>query len=308
MSQGGLGSFRVLDNLAKGLGELGHQVFYQLPAGTDEPLPLNVTLVAEQVRDVDIHHVQSRDLWDDMSDISSPWVRTCHVDVTVRGLDRSCVPVTDHWVFVSQTLAAAYGKRRFVRNGIDPAEFIYSQTKHDYLLFMCQLDRALQKGLDIALALSRATGFCLWVAGSAIDPEIMNMVSQKCQGHNVRLLGEVRGVEKAEVLAGARALLFPTQLNETFGLVMAEALISGTPVISSSCGACPEIISPDVGFVCRSEEEYKAAISRIDEISPVACRDKAMKEYHYLRMAGNYVREYENEIALSRAGERLTAK
>ena len=78
---------------------------------------------------------------------------------------------------------------------------------------------------------------------------------------------------------------------------MVEALMSGTPVICSDRGACPEIISSDVGFVCRNRDELVAAVNRISEIPPRVCRDKAMQDYHYLRMAADYVVEYEKEIA-----------
>jgi glycosyltransferase involved in cell wall biosynthesis len=88
-------------------------------------------------------------------------------------------------------------------------------------------------------------------------------------------------------------------LNEPFGVVAAEALISGTPVISSNRGACPELISSDVGFVCSSHDEYIAAVERIETISPRVCREKAMRDFHYLRMAADYVKEYEIEIQSS---------
>jgi glycosyltransferase involved in cell wall biosynthesis len=68
-------------------------------------------------------------------------------------------------------------------------------------------------------------------------------------------------------------------------------------VICSDKGACPEIISPDVGFVCRDDRDYIAAIKRVGSISPRACRDKAMREFHYLRMTRDYLAEYEKEIA-----------
>jgi glycosyltransferase involved in cell wall biosynthesis len=109
-------------------------------------------------------------------------------------------------------------------------------------------------------------------------------------------VGDVRGKKKAELLAGAKAFLFPTKVNEAFGLGMVEALMSGTPVICSDRGACPEIISGDVGFVCRTQEDYREAINRIDGISPAACRDRALRDYHYLRMAKDYLKEYEKEI------------
>ena len=92
--------------------------------------------------------------------------------------------------------------------------------------------------------------------------------------------------------AGAKALLFPTKLNEAFGLVIAEALMSGTPVICSNHGACPEIVSPETGFVCRDRQDYLDAIDHLGTIQPEACRTRAIRDFHYLRMAGDYVREY----------------
>jgi glycosyltransferase involved in cell wall biosynthesis len=117
-----------------------------------------------------------------------------------------------------------------------------------------------------------------------------------CRAFGAAYVGDVRGRRKAELLAGAKAFLFPTKVDEAFGLGMAEALMSGTPVICSDRGACPEIISPEVGFVCGDESDYVKAINNVAEISPRACREKAMKEYHYLRMAADYVAEYRKEL------------
>ena len=78
---------------------------------------------------------------------------------------------------------------------------------------------------------------------------------------------------------------------------MAEALMSGTPVICSNNGACPEIVTADVGFVCATEDDYRQALLRLDEIRPDACREKALRDFHYLRMAADYVIEYQKEIA-----------
>ena len=62
------------------------------------------------------------------------------------------------------------------------------------------------------------------------------------------------------------------------------------------------MISPDVGFVCRDLSDYRRAIEKAGEIEPAACREKAMGEYHYHRMAAGFVREYEiqNGIAVPR--------
>ena len=293
ISASGLASARVTDWLVKGLAELGHEVFYRLRQGAAEPLPQGVTPVSEMVQDVEVLHLQDSSVAEEIDTCGTPWVRTVHTDLRARGV---AYRLRDNWIFVSRTLAKSYGKERCVLNGIDPAEYIYSATKHDYLLFMCHLDRAVEKGLDIALSLSERLGFELIIAGSAADGQAQETINARCRKRNARLVGEVQGAVKAEWLAGAKALLFPTQLNEGFGLVMAEALMSGTPVICSQYGACPEIISAEVGFVCASLQDYVAAISRIDEIAPAACRAKALRDYHHLRMAQDYVREYEREL------------
>jgi glycosyltransferase involved in cell wall biosynthesis len=290
------------DLLAKGLAELGHEVFYlvrSLATNSSEIFPPpGLTLVFEPVEDCDIlHTISGRDAgliagWESRG---GPWVATCHMDEATRGRPRSST--TENWIFVSKALAQLHGRERYVWNGVDPAEYNYADTKDDYFLFMSTMDWGTQKGLDVVLSLAKQVGFKLIVAGTADSYERIAEVQQFCREVGAKYVGDVRGREKAELLAGAKGFLFPTKLEEAFGLGMVEALISGTPVICSDCGACPEIITPEVGFVCSSPEEYFQAVERIAEISPSACREKAMRDYHYLTMAGNYVREYELELA-----------
>jgi glycosyltransferase involved in cell wall biosynthesis len=286
--RGGLSSWRIHDWLAKGLAELGHEVFYLLEKGASEPLPPGVVLVTGPVCDAEIGH--------NVSLTGKRWVRTCHVDVqgSLSPQDRSVA--RDNWIFVSRSLARTYGRERFVLNGIDPGEYVYSEDKEDYCLFLSNMVWGRRKGVDLAVELAVGMGFELVVAGAHGDDATLMEIRSLCDHTNVRYVGDVQGREKAVLLARARALLFPTRLNEAFGLVMAEALMSGTPVICSDNGACPELISPDVGFVCRTVPEYTAAIEAAGRISPRACREKAMQQFHYLRMARDYVREYEKEI------------
>ncbi len=289
--------FFIHDLLAKGLAELGHEVSYLLP-GADKEMPNGITLVSDLRYDVDVlHTISNHDpkLIQEIQSSGKPWVTTCHLDLKVRGKKRR--PTTDNWIFVSRTLAQSHGSSRFVLNGLDPADYIYSETKDNYFLFMCAMDWGIQKGLDVALSLSKLMGFELVVAGTGSDYQIIENVAAMCKHHGARYVGDVKGRKKAELLAGARAFLFPSKLNEAFGLGMVEALMSGTPVICSNKGACPEIISPEVGFVCSEIIDYVNAIYRISNISPRACREKAMREYHYLRMTKDYVVEYQKELA-----------
>jgi glycosyltransferase involved in cell wall biosynthesis len=290
--------FWIHDLVAKGLAELGHEVFYLLPKGARGPLPRGVKLVSQPVWDADIlHTISDRDtaLIDEWHARGRPWVTTCHMDMRTRGMAQSVT--TDNWIFVSRTLARLHGRTRYVLNGVDPDACIYSEAKHDYLMFMSSMDWEMKKGLDIALSLAARFRFKLVVAGTGNNYKRIVRIETLCRQIGAQYVGDVRGQRKAELLAGAKAFLFPTRVDEAFGLGMAEALMSGTPVICSDKGACPELITPDVGFVCRDDRDYVAALRNVASISPRACRDKAMREFHYQRMAADYVSEYEKELA-----------
>jgi glycosyltransferase involved in cell wall biosynthesis len=290
----------IHDALAKGLAELGHEVLYHLEAGAADSLPEGVERITVPPESVDILHnyssiVSHAGLANYVNQRGIPWVATCHLDVQDRGADRSCA--RSNWIFVSRTLAQLYGRERYVHNGVDPSNHLYAETKEDYFFFMSSMDWAFEKGLDIALALAADMGFRLVVAGTSGKYAVIRKIEGICEQAGAEYVGDVRGERKAELLAGARALLYPTRLNEAFGLAMAEALMSGTPVICSDRGACPEIISPDVGFVCRQKSDYRNAIDRVTQISSRACRKKATCEYHYQVMAKRFAREYEAEIS-----------
>ena len=290
--------FWMHDLLAKGLAELGHEVFYLLPHSAVAPLPPGVQLVSQPVWDADVlHTISDRDapLIAEWVARGRPWVATCHMDLRTRGLPQAMT--TDNWIFVSRTLARLHGRSRYVLNGVDPDACIYSETKQDYLMFMSSMDWEMKKGLDIALSLAARFRFKLVVAGTGNNYKRILRVSSLCRQIGAQYVGDVRGKRKAELLAGAKAFLFPTRVDEAFGLGMAEALMSGTPVICSDKGACPELITRDVGFVCRNDRDYVAALRDVVNISPRACREKAMREFHYKRMAADYVSEYEKELA-----------
>jgi glycosyltransferase involved in cell wall biosynthesis len=300
----------VANLLARGLAEEGHEVHYLLPAGAEQPLPEGVRLAAEPTPAIDVFHNLAVD--------GRPWVVTVHGYRPPAGyLDRwSDGPVPDprrlaeppydalpQGICVSRTLARSFSSDRHVLTGIDPGEYAFSATKDGYFLFMAGMqgraypDIYQRKGLDRALALSRALGFELVVAGTAREPDVLARVSALCQDAGARYVGDVRGTRKAELLAGARALLMPTRLEEGCPLVILEALMSGTPVVCSDRGGCPELVTPDVGFVCADDAQLAAGIERVGEISPQACREKALRDFHYRRMAADYAEEYLREIA-----------
>ncbi|HEV2989710.1 MAG TPA: glycosyltransferase [Candidatus Angelobacter sp.] len=291
--------FVIHDLLAKGLAEAGHEVYYLLPRGAEMPLPPGVTLLREPIFDVDVVHTMTfrdYDLVRAVRQVGIPWVATCHLDPTVPGRTIPD-PIEYNWIFVSRTLAHSLGRSRYVLNGIDPEEYLFCEMPDDYFLFMASLEWSAHKGLDVALRLAARHNLRLIVAGTGKTEEVIEQTARQCRAVGAEFVGDVRGVTKARLLAHARALLFPTQVNEAFGLVMVEALVSGTPVIASANGACPEIVTPEAGFVCRSEQDYDNAIRRVSEISRRSCRNLAINQFHTRRMVADYLREYGAEIA-----------
>jgi glycosyltransferase involved in cell wall biosynthesis len=290
----------IHDTLARGLAELGHEVFYHLPNGFSERLPPRVVPVSQPVAPVDVYHsllyAQSEEnpVGQSMRAQGIPWLISCHMDRRSRGLEPIALP--PYTVYVSPSLARSHGSDRFVWNGLDPDRYIFSETKGNYLLFVSALDWAYDKGLDMAFQVARRVGLKLVVAGTARNVKIIEDVRAACLAAGAECVGDVRGRAKAELYAGARALLLPTRLNEGCPLVIIEALMSGTPVIASGRGGCADMVTPGVGFICETEDDYAGAVAQTGDLAPTACRRHALERYHYLRMAEDYVREYRCEM------------
>ncbi len=291
----GVASSAVHDRLARGLAELGHEVRYHLKDRGDGKLPDGVVPVSCANGDEDILHINQGDVAATPR-ARRPWVRSVHSDLLDQGMPRE--NAKPNFIFISQTMARLHKSDRFVLNGIDPADFIYSETKNDYFLFLVSggvWKARVRKGIDIAFWIAKETGVKLVVAGG--DPSEMAEFGDLCRANGAEFVGMVYGQRKAELFTAAKALLFPTQMNEAFGLPVAEALMSGTPVIASTKGAMTELLDPAGGFVCTKKSVYLDAVAKIESIKPADCRRLALARFHYLDMARNYVKEYEREIA-----------
>jgi len=189
VARGGACGARVLDILVQGLAELGHDIDYYLPKGLIAPLPDGVRHVTTMTRDCDVVQYQNGDLRDPIVGVDDlPWVRTCHTDIAGRNDGRTDrKEATRNWIYVSRTLAATYGSDRFILNGIDPKEYVYCETKADYVLFLADLSRAERKGFATAVALSRELGFELIFAGDA--GEQLPELQARAAGANVHFVG-----------------------------------------------------------------------------------------------------------------------
>lgn len=183
-----------------------------------------------------------------------------------------------------------------VPNAVDLAGLPFRADKEDYLLCLGRIAR--EKGQGIAIRVARRLGTPLVLAGK-IDPGddtayFEEAVLPQVDGRLIRFEGEVPHERKCELLGGARALLFPIQWPEPFGLVMAEAMACGTPVVATRHGSVPEVVvDGESGFIVDDEDGMAKAIERLDEISPARCRAVAEERFSPAVMADGYERIYE---------------
>ncbi len=125
---------------------------------------------------------------------------------------------------------------------------------------------------------------------------------------NVEFIGEVGGREKDAFLNNAAALLFPIRWPEPFGLVMAEALACGTPVVALREGSVPEVIDHGrTGFIAQDEDELVQAVHQLGSIDRERCRAEAVRRFSAGQMAEQYERVYEWQIRSARANRRDVA-
>ena len=111
--------------------------------------------------------------------------------------------------------------------------------------------------------------------------------------HDVEFVGELGEDDKPAFYADAAATLFPSDWPEPFGLVMIESLAAGTPVIALRRGSVPEVlVDGGCGFICDDAEAMVAAVGRLDEIEPSACRRRAA-DFSVDNMCDRYQQAYE---------------
>jgi glycosyltransferase involved in cell wall biosynthesis len=117
-------------------------------------------------------------------------------------------------------------------------------------------------------------------------------------GPDTEFIGELNAVDKYELLGGALALISPLQWEEPFGMVMIEALATGTPVISTPLGAAPEIVDDgSTGFLGTDEQALVAAVNHVGELERRRCRAVVEERFSAERMAAEHVKLYSDLIA-----------
>ncbi|MGN6653012.1 glycosyltransferase family 4 protein [Trinickia sp.] len=330
------GTERVVSYLTEALVELGHDVTLfasgdsitsaTLEAAWPRALRLDPTirdplaphmLLLEKVRraaaEFDVLHFHLDYLpFSLFADANTPSVTTLHGRLDLPELQ----PVFDTFgaanvVSISQSQRAPLpqaGWRDTVYHGL-PERLLVPQPhcEPEYLAFLGRI--CPEKRVDTAIKIAAMSGMPLKIAAKIdkvdrdyFKQEIEPLLSQA----HVEFVGEIDEARKPEFLSRAKALLFPIDWCEPFGLVMIEAMACGTPVIAFNRGSVPEVIDHAVtGYIVEDVQGAVAALQRLDELSRDEIRAQFERRFTAQTMARNYIKCYEGLLEQGAGRTRL---
>ena len=323
------GTERVIALLADGLADRGHHVTLFAAAGSDTRADLVTPLSQAPAfintgRDDETFHALTAFLSSDDFDVvhdhttlgpvfaaihegGPPVVHTLHGPWT-PGVRRTLGLISDriNLVAISRAQRAANPNVRYagvVHNGVDLDAHPFCDDKEDFLVFVGRINA--EKGPETAVDVARAAGLPLTMLVKRSEPEeweYWDKVVLPRLDDDITVIEQPPHRLKVELLGRARAALCPINWPEPFGLVLAEALACGTPVITRPLGAAPEIVVHGVnGFLCDTTREMADAVAAAGDLSPRVCRDHAAEHFSAESMVAGYERIFESLVASSPA-------
>lgn len=320
------GTESVIDRLARGLAAAGHEV--RLWTTGDSTCPVRRGSVFATARSdlmgnglIELQHEiegyewlagQGCDVVHDHTMIG-PFARTGRVPVITTNHGPFDVPETTTIyrrlagevpiVAISRDQASVAARlgihvSHVIHHGIDVATVPEGDGRGDdrgpYVLFLGRMNPA--KGIVEAIEVASATGTRLLIAAKMREPLERafydEIVAPRCRD-GVEFLGEVSSADKYRLLGGATALLNPIRWAEPFGLVMIEALATGTPVICTRRGAAPEIVRHGrTGFLCDDRDSLVRAVRSADRLDRRECRADVARRFSVETMVARHVMAY----------------
>jgi glycosyltransferase involved in cell wall biosynthesis len=186
-----------------------------------------------------------------------------------------------------------------VYHGLPMGLYRMGKGKGDYALFLGRISP--EKRPDRAIEIARKANMRLVIAAKvdAADRQYYEQqISPLLHQPHVEFIGEVSEDIKEHLLGNAKALLFPIDWPEPFGLVMIESLACGTPVVAYGKGSVPEIITHrKTGYIVNSLDQAADALRHVETLSRDTCRQEFENRFSAHRMAGDYVKIYEKLLS-----------
>jgi glycosyltransferase involved in cell wall biosynthesis len=188
-----------------------------------------------------------------------------------------------------------------VYNGIDLSFYTLQEEKEDFVLFLGRA--APEKGWRRAIDTAKRAGERLVSAvkiAHATEEEEWETNIKPVLPSDFEVMGEIEQEHKVDLLRRAKAVLFPIDWPEPFGLVMTEAMACGTPVIGTPRGSVPEVIDDGVtGWIVdvdRYVEQAAERLGRLGEIDPQACRERVRRRFSKEAMVAGYEGVFERVV------------
>jgi glycosyltransferase involved in cell wall biosynthesis len=189
-----------------------------------------------------------------------------------------------------------------VMHGIPEKLLTPQPASQEYFAFLGRISP--EKGIERAIRIASACGVKLKVAAKVDNADreyYATSVEPLLKNANVEFIGEINDAQKPAFLSGAKALLFPIDWPEPFGLVMIESMACGCPVIAFRRGSVPEVMDDGVtGFIVENEQEAVEAIGKLHTIDRAEVRRVFERKWTARRMAEDYVAVYERLINAGR--------
>ena len=181
-----------------------------------------------------------------------------------------------------------------VHNAIDVPTFPFRSDKESDVLWIGRFSP--EKGAHLAIDAARRAGRRIILAGKLNEEPEHAFFDREVRprlGPDAEYIGEADAALKRELFARSSCLVFPIQWDEPFGMVMAEAMACGTPVVATRRGSVPEVVDDGrTGIIVDALDDLPSAIVRAAELDPADCRAHAAAQFDLPVMAAAYERVY----------------
>ena len=268
---------------------------------------MNLSAAIERAGDFDVIHYQA-----EYAPVSLAFERLTETSLVVTVHHAPSPPEIALWsrrpdapfIAVSQAqrrLLTGLSVERTIHHAVDTDVLVPHPEPDDYLLFLGRFTEG--KGVLESIEVARRTGMRL-VLAAAENEYYRERVAPLVDGTRVTWVGEVGSDEKVSLLGRARALIYPVQTSEPFGLVMAESMACGTPVAALRRGAVPEIVDDGVtGGVFDTLDELVVGLPSVLELDRTRVRERAVERFGPARMVQEHVEAYAALVARAGVGK-----
>jgi len=178
-------------------------------------------------------------------------------------------------------------------NGIDLSNLTFRETPGDKLVHYGRIH--MDKGTHLAIDVAKKSGRDLIIAGIIQDQKYFDdLIKPHINDTSIKFIGPVNPVQRDALLKDAYAVIHLNTIPERFGLVMAESMAAGVPLIVMDLGSCREVIADKItGFLVNSVDEAVAAVGKIDAIDRKKCRRRVEENFTIDCMVSGYEKVYE---------------